>query len=273
MSTPSSSALKKYLKVAREAALKGGKVLQRYWGKLDHVRQKDFFWNLVTEADTESEKAVLTHLKNHFPDHHTLSEEAGMQESADADFLWVVDPLDGTTNYTHQYPMVSVSIGLLFQGEPIVGVVYNPIINELFEGAKGLGATLNKHPIQVSKISSLQKCLLATGFAYDRKQTPDTNYAEFCHLTHLSHGVRRGGSAAIDLSYVAAGRLDGFWERGLKPWDMAAGILLIKEAGGMVTSYDMQPFDIQSGRILATNGVIHRKLSKELTNVGKKHKV
>lgn len=261
--------LKRLLKIAREAAVEGGKVLQRYWGKLDHVRQKGFFWDLVTEADTESEEAVLTYLRKHFPDHQSLSEEAGMKSANDCDYLWVVDPLDGTTNYTHQYPMVSVSIGLLYQGEPIIGVVYNPILNEMFEGAKGLGATLNKHPIHVSNVSTLPKSLLATGFAYDRKQNPDTNYAEFCHMTHLSHGVRRGGSAALDLSYVAAGRLDGFWERGLKPWDMAAGVLLVKEAGGVVTSYDMKPFDILSGRILATNGVIHKKLSKELSLVGK----
>jgi myo-inositol-1(or 4)-monophosphatase len=162
--------------------------------------------------------------------------------------------------------MVSVSIGLLYQGKPIVGVVYNPIHNELFQAAEGKGATLNGNKIVVSKTENLSFSLLATGFAYDRKDTIDNNYTEFCHITHLSQGVRRGGSAALDLAYVAAGRLDGFWERGLKPWDISAGTILIREAGGKVTSYEGGPLILESGRILATNGIIHDKLIEELLN-------
>lgn len=267
MGIPSSDELADYLQSAKNIALAGGEILRNYWGKLTSIREKEFFWDLVTEADTESERIILELIQKKFPKHKTLSEEAGLMPLNSAEFLWVVDPLDGTTNYTHQYPMVSVSIGLLYKGKPIVGVVYNPIFNEMFCGAKGMGATLNdKTPLRVSDADSLDKSLLGTGFAYDRKQTPDTNYREFCHMTHRSQGVRRSGSAALDLSYVAAGRLDGFWERGLKPWDMAAGIVLIEEAGGRVSNYDVGPLDLYSGRILATNGKIHEILSREIEN-------
>ncbi|KAF3362657.1 Inositol-1-monophosphatase [Chlamydiales bacterium STE3] len=250
-------------------ALAAGNVLKKYWGKLSSIRQKQFYWDLVTEADTESEQLILSLLQEKFPEHKILSEEAGLKEKASGDFMWVVDPLDGTTNYTHQYPMVAVSIGLLYQQKPLLGVIYNPILNELFKGADGMGAFFNAEPLRVSGISELNKSLLATGFAYDRKETSDNNYAEFCHMTHISQGVRRGGAAALDLAYVAAGRLDGYWERGLKPWDVAAGIVLVNEAGGKVTSYENGPIDLTSGRILATNQAIHAALSYELIKVGK----
>ncbi|MCZ8053200.1 MAG: inositol monophosphatase, partial [Microcystis sp. LE19-12.2C] len=145
-----------------------------------------------------------------------------------------------------------------------VGVIYNPFRKELFRAAKGLGATLNRRPIHVSRTSELEKSLLVTGFAYDRCQTPDNNYAEFCYLTHLTQGVRRSGSAAKDLTDVACGRLDGYWERGINPWDLAAGVILIEEAGGKISAYDESPFLIETGRILATNGQIHTPLSQAL---------
>ncbi|MGB5773019.1 MAG: inositol monophosphatase family protein, partial [Crocosphaera sp.] len=154
--------------------------------------------------------------------------------------------------------------GLLWQGKPIVGAVYNPFSKELFRGAKGLGATLNYRPIKVSQTKELNKSLLVTGFAYDRRETKDTNYPEFCYLTHITQGVRRGGSASIDLVSVACGRLDGYWERGLSPWDMAAGIIILEEAGGKITAYDESPFLLESGRLLATNGNIHSSLSQAL---------
>lgn len=268
MSIPNSNELAKFLQFAKNIALAGGEVLRNYWGKgkLTSILSKEFFWDLVTEADTGSERVILDLIQKEFPKHKTLSEEAGLMPLNSTEYLWVVDPLDGTTNFTHQYPMVSVSIGLLYKGQPIVGVVYNPIFNEMFCGAKGMGATLNEEVLHVSEVDALDKSLLGTGFAYDRKQTTDTNYHEFCHLTHRSQGVRRSGSAALDLSYVAAGRLDGFWERGLKPWDMAAGIILIEEAGGRVSNYDVGPLDLYSGRILATNGRIHEILSREIEN-------
>jgi myo-inositol-1(or 4)-monophosphatase len=182
-------------------------------------------------------------------------------------FLWAVDPLDGTTNFAHRYPAFAVSIGLLIDGEPAVGVVYEPLRDELFFAARGLGAFLNYRPIRVSATEGLAKSLLVTGFAYDRRETDDNNYAEFCHFTHLSQGVRRGGSASLDLAYVAAGRLDGYWERGLSPWDIAAGIVLVREAGGTVSAYDGSPFDIDSGRILASNGLLHTAMINELAKV------
>lgn len=180
--------------------------------------------------------------------------------------MWVIDPLDGTTNYAHGYPQAAVSIGLLASGKPLVGVVYNPIREELWSAADGLGATLNRVPIRVSRTNNLTNSLLVTGFAYDRRETEDNNYAEFCYLTHLTQGVRRGGSASLDLCDVATGRLDGYWERGLKPWDLLAGVVIVKEAGGFVTAYDGSEFDLDSGRILATNGYIHSQLSNALGN-------
>ncbi|MDP1834515.1 MAG: inositol monophosphatase family protein [Chlamydiales bacterium] len=259
--------LQNFLQQATEAALEGGKILKKHWGKLQHIRNKVDSGDLVTEADHESEAAVIGFLEEQFPDHGFLGEESGLQASRSADFLWAIDPLDGTTNYTHSYPTVAVSIGLLYRGSPIVGVVYNPITDELFQAAKGLGAMLNHQPIHTSTVATLNKSLLGTGFAYDRQRNPDTNYAEFCHITHISQGVRRAGAAALDLAYVAAGRLDGYWEHGIKIWDMAAGVIIVEEAGGKVSDYNQQPLDINSGRIVATNGLIHDALCKEILEV------
>ncbi len=254
-----------YLKHATRIAQEAGEVLKKYWGKLNQIQEKTFSWDLVTEADKESEEVILNELKTRFPDHSILSEEAGEYLLEESPYCWVVDPLDGTTNYTHQYPFVSISIALLHKGSPLVGVVYNPILEELFQGEKGHGSQLNGTPLRVSSVDSLEKSLLSTGFAYDRKTNPDNNYAEFCRMTHISQGVRRGGSAAIDLAYVAAGRLDGYWEKGLNPWDIAAGILLIEEAGGKVTAYNGEPVDIPSGRLVVSNGAIHSELLSHLT--------
>jgi len=264
----SSRDLEIFLDIATEAALAGGAVLQQYWGKLNDIRGKGRWGDLVTEADIASEQAVLTMMQRHLPSHAILAEESGLQQSTgDNPLLWAIDPLDGTTNYAHQYPFYAVSIGLLLEGIPQVGVVYLPFFNELFRAATGLGATLNRQPIQVSTTEDLAQSLLVTGFAYDRRETSDNNYAEFCHLTHITQGVRRGGSAASDLAYVACGRLDGYWERGLSPWDLAAGTVLVREAGGEVTAYDRSPLQLETGRILATNGHLQAALSQELAIV------
>jgi myo-inositol-1(or 4)-monophosphatase len=256
-----------YLDIATEAAIAAGAVLRHYWGNLADIQEKGRPGDLVTEADRAAEKAVLEVLHRRVPEHAILTEESGQFGDRHAPFLWAIDPLDGTTNYAHQYPCFAVSIGLLIDGVPEVGVVFNPIYQELFRAAKGLGATLNDRPIHVSKTPELRKSLLVTGFAYDRHQTPDNNYAEFCHLTHLTQGVRRSGSAAIDLASVACGRLDGYWERGLSIWDIAAGIVLVEAAGGKVTAYNNGPLDLNSGRLLATNQQIHESLSQELLQV------
>lgn len=251
-------------KKAIEIAICAGGILRSYWGNLTEVRQKKYYWDLVTEADLASEAYIIQSIKENFPDHAILSEEAGLHHMEETPYQWCIDPLDGTTNFTHQYPMISVSIALLEHQIPIIGVVYNPISDELFVAVKGKGATLNGRPLSVSKVDNLEQSLLGTGFAYDRKETKENNYAEFCHITNLSQGVRRGGSAALDLAFVAAGRLDGYWERGLKPWDIAAGLLLVQEAGGIGTSYEGGPIDLASGRLLVTNGLIHQLLIKEL---------
>ncbi len=259
--------LRRFLDVATEAACAGGAVLQHYWGNLSNIQSKGRPGDLVTEADKAAEKEVLSVLRLHVPDHAILAEESGSIGTETDGLLWAVDPLDGTTNYTHQYPFCGCSVGLLIDGKPAVGAIFDPVHNHLFRAAKGLGATCNREPISVSGTESLADSLLVTGFAYDRRETIDNNYAEFCHLTHLTRGVRRGGSASIDLAYVACGRLDGYWERGLSPWDVAAGVIVVEEAGGQVTAYDQGPFDIQSGRILATNGKVHGELSDVLGRV------
>lgn len=255
-----------FLDIATEAVLAGGAILANSWGKLETIREKGRKGDLVTDIDTKAEKAVLSVIRRHFSKHSILAEESGAIASQNQDYLWAIDPLDGTTNYAHNYPIAAVSVGLLIEGEPRVGAIYNPFRQELFRAATGLGATCNRSSIKVSQTSNLSDSLLVSGFAYDRRETKDNNYAEFCYLTHLTQGVRRSGSAALDLTDVACGRLDGYWERGLSVWDIAAGIVVVKEAGGKVSAYDQSPMDINSGRILATNNQIHNSLSEALLN-------
>lgn len=264
---PSSDQLSRYLDVAAEAALAAGAVLQSCWGKLTSIVEKGRPGDLVTEADRQAESAILAILQRNFPEHAILAEESGQYGDTNAEYLWAIDPLDGTTNYAHQYPFSAASVGLLINGIPMVGAIFDPFHRELFCGAVGIGATCNDQPIHVSQTAKLAQSLLVTGFAYDRRETPDNNYQEFCYLTHMTQGVRRAGAASVDLAYVACGRLDGYWERGLSPWDLAAGVAIVEAAGGRVTAYDRGDFDIRSGRILATNGHIHNELSQELLHV------
>ncbi len=270
MQLPSSFSIIEHQLYAKQAAIEAGAVLRKMWGHIKNIQHKDAYFDLVTEADQMSEECILNFLHKHFPAHSVLSEEAGLQSARDAKFTWIVDPLDGTTNYAHQYPMVAVSIALAFEGTPLVGVVYNPLLEELFEASRGAGCLFNGKIVKVSTIDALSNSLLASGFPYDRRENPDTNYREFCHLTHLSQGVRRGGAASLDLAYVAAGRLEGYWERGLKPWDMAAGMVLVEEAGGKISAYDQSPVDLFSGKILASNGRLHAALSQEIRSVPSK---
>lgn len=257
--------LQSWLEVATEAALAAGAVLETLYGKLTQIEEKGLAGDLVTEADARAETVILAILERHCPNHGILAEESGYQGRKENPYLWVIDPLDGTTNYAHGYPVACVSVGLLVAGEPQVGAIYNPFRRELFRAAKGLGATLNRQPIGVSRVAQLEKSLLVSGFAYDRRQTKDNNYAEFCYLTHLTQGVRRSGSAALDMADVACGRLDGYWERGIKPWDITAGIVILQEAGGTISAYDGSPLDLESGRILATNGLLQAPLSVALS--------
>ena len=257
--------LQNFLDIATESVLAAGAILEDLYGKLEAIAEKGRPGDLVTEADKKAESTILEILARHCPDHAILAEESGYLGDQTANpYLWAIDPLDGTTNYAHGYPIACVSVGLMIGGIPQVGAIYNPFRRELFRGAKGLGATLNRRPIRVSQTATLEKSLLVSGFAYDRRETLDNNYAEFCNLTHLTQGVRRSGSAALDLADVACGRLEGYWERGIKAWDIVAGVVILEEAGGTVTSYDNDALDIQSGRILATNGLIHQELSRSL---------
>ncbi|GAB4276855.1 MAG: inositol monophosphatase family protein [Deferrisomatales bacterium] len=218
--------------------------------------------DLVTEADLACEAAIRQVLARRAPGTAVLGEEEGA--SGDGADRWVVDPLDGTTNYAHGYPVFCVSIAWEEEGVARLGVVYDPLRDELFTAQAGRGARLNGETIRVSAAARLAEALLATGFPYDRRTNPRTNYEAFCRLTHLTQGVRRGGSAALDLAYVAAGRLDGFWEPGLRPWDTAAGALLVAEAGGRVSGFRGQPFDPYRDEVVATNGALHGALLAEL---------
>lgn len=258
------------LESAIEAAQEGGEVLRHYWGRLKQVRQKSGSSDLVTEADQEAEEKILALLTAAYPDHSWIGEESGAHEKEESDFLWAVDPLDGTTNYIHQYPMVCVSIGLLYKGKPMVGVVYNPITEELFEGARGKGVRLNGEAIRVSQVERVEESLLVTGFAYDKRKVKDNNFAEFCHLVQKAQGLRRAGSAALDLANLAMGRVDGYWERALNIWDLAAGALLVEEAGGIISAYDGGEVDLRLGQILASNGRVHKELCQELQLVKEK---
>lgn len=239
------------LRAAREA----GALLRERLGKVKNIDYKGAF-NIVTDVDRASERAILQILKADFPDFDILAEESGAQTSGSG-CRWLVDPLDGTTNYAHAYPFFSVSIGLEDAGRVVFGVVYNPISEELFWAEEGKGAWLSQEPIRVSSAGSLDSSLLATGFPPDTERASDNNISQFATLTAASHGVRRDGSAALDLCFVASGRLDGFWEMKLSPWDTAAGSLIVTEAGGRVTNLEGGAFDIASGHILSTNGLIH----------------
>ncbi|MEM1283226.1 MAG: inositol monophosphatase family protein [Chlamydiota bacterium] len=267
MSELTSDRIQYYTQIAVEASRQGSEILLDHWGKLKQIKEKSTAGDLVTEADQLSEECVLKFLRKECPDHTIISEESGLHNVEGSDFTWAVDPLDGTTNYAHQIPIFAVSIALIYRGNPVVGVVYNPFVDELFVAGKDQGAFLNGQKLSVSNVDTMGKSILATGFAYDRRDTPDNNYAEFCYLTSQTQGVRRMGSAALDLAYVASGRFDGFWERGLNVWDIAAGTVLVREAGGVVSSYENGPLELKSGRILATNGLIHVETSKTLQKV------
>ncbi len=253
------------LNFAIETARDAGRVLLEKFGRIETVTKKGDI-NLVTEADLASEALIVERIRSHFPRHAILAEEAGnaVVTGENGGHKWIIDPLDGTTNYAHGYPCFCVTIALEHEGEIVLGVTYDPTRDELFTAEKGRGATLNGKPIRVSRTDELGNSLLVTGFPYDIKHREQ--FAR--HLTEFllsSRGVRRDGSAAIDLAYVACGRFDGFWEEGLNPWDVAAGKLLIEEAGGTVSYYDGSPFSIYTPPIVASNGTIHAEMLNVLT--------
>ena len=252
------------LELAIEAALEAGHYLKRSVGKIKHVERKQGQeTNLVTEIDRKAEEMIIEKIRKRYQHHDFLAEESGAHEKK-SDYKWVIDPLDGTTNFTHGLPIFCVSIGLEFQGEIILGVVYDPNLDELFTAKKGRGALLNNKPIKVSQTKQLNESLLVTGFPYDIKSKTDSLLVHFENFLKEGQAVRRLGSAALDLCNVAAGRFDGFWEHTLNPWDMAAGVLIVQEAGGRWTDLRGYPSTIYDKRVLATNGLIHDKMVEVL---------
>ena len=252
----SAAELERLAAVARRAAQAGAEQLLKHFGQLERIREKGRAGDLVTEADVAAEQAVLAVLEQHTPELGVLAEESGRRAGQGSELEWCVDPLDGTTNYAHRYPFFGTSIGLTWRGQPLLGALAVPALEQLYWAAPGLGAWCNDSPIRVSECESLASSLLVTGFAYDRHERLDNNYAEFAWFTHRTRGVRRGGAAAVDLAFVADGRLDGYWERGLSPWDLAAGVVLVEQAGGVVCAYDGGPARLAEGRLIAcTPGV------------------
>lgn len=256
-----------YLTTIREAAIEAGKILMDYLGNVHQIEVKNHQqFNLVTEADKAAEKAIVEWIRHRFPDHSILAEEGGAID-ADSDCRWIIDPLDGTTNFAHAFPIFSVSIALEKAGEVVAGVVYNPALNEFFHTEKGTGAYLNDKRIHVSSTTNMERGLLVTGFPYNVRENPDLCVERLNAFLYAAHGIRRLGSAAIDCAYVACGRFDGYWEIWLQPWDVAAGALMIREAGGVTTNFRGDTHSIYNRQFLGSNGLIHEHMIAVLKEV------
>ncbi len=248
-----------FLDVAIAAARQGGKVLQDLLPADRAVAYKGSRTDLVTDADRRAEEAILACIRSHFPDDAVLSEEQGAGPGR-SPYRWIIDPLDGTTNYAHRFPLYCVSVAVEAGGQVLAGAVYDPTRDELFAARRGQGATLSGRRLRVSSEADLGAALLATGFGYDIRTNPRNNLKQFADLYRRARAVRRTGSAALDLAYVAAGRLEGFWELTIAPWDVAAGSLLVEEAGGRMSRVDGGAYDIFCGELVASNGTIHAAL-------------
>lgn len=248
----------KILRIAISAAYKSSDVLRNKFGNIEKIRNKGDI-DLVTEADIESERVIIEHIKSQFPDHSILSEESG-EEIKNSDYLWIIDPLDGTTNFAHGLGLFATSIAFAVKGEVLAGVVLNPITSELFSAQRGKGSFLNGLPISVSSSGTVKESLLVTGFPYDFKTILDPVINRFQSCLTEARGIRRLGAAALDLCYVACGRFDGFWEQNLKPWDTAAGFLIAEEAGAKVTDFSSNSFLLEKKEILVTNQKIHEEM-------------
>jgi myo-inositol-1(or 4)-monophosphatase len=252
------------LNFATQIARDAGALLVQRLGSAKVSTKGDI--NLVTEADIAAENLIIERIRSHYPQHGILAEESGeaaLVGGKRAEWKWIIDPLDGTTNYAHGYPCFCVSIAVEHAGELEIGVVYDPMRAEMFAAERGRGATLNDRKIHVSSVDDLSQAMLCTGFPYNVRERPDFA-REFTNFTMIAQAVRRDGSAALDLAYVACGRFDGFWEDGLSPWDIAAGALLIAEARGKVTNFKDEPLDIYNEQVLATNGLLHDPMMRIL---------
>ena len=255
----------KYTLVAIQAALKAGNVLISGYDSNFSISEKEGHHNLVTEYDLKSEKTIISTIRHNFPDHEILSEECGILRDKKSPFQWIIDPLDGTVNFAHSIPIFAISIALAIEGEVICGVIYHPITKEMFIAQKNEGIFLNGNPISVTDTTNLVSSFLATGFPYNRKENPHNCIGNFTKALKKGIPIRRLGVASLDLAYVAAGRFDGYWEVGLKPWDCAAGILMVEEAKGKVSQWDGNPYNIFSNEtILTSNSHIHKELQDML---------
>ena len=253
-------------KIAKESALIGNEILLKNYNKIQTITSKGRKGDLVTNVDLEVEERIKDYLSTKTPDISIHAEESGKLIKS-SELTWCIDPLDGTTNYSHGYPFFGTSIGLVYKSNPILGAISVPYLNELYFACIGKGSYCNDKQLKVSSTTTLYDSLLVTGFSYDRFETEDNNYAEFCYLTHKTRGVRRGGAAAVDLAFVASGKVDGYWERGLEVWDLAAGAIIVKEAGGIISDYPKGSFNLSSGRILACTPSLEIEIKKELKNV------
>jgi myo-inositol-1(or 4)-monophosphatase len=253
------------LNFAIQTARDAGNVLVQRLGAAQISNKGDI--DLVTEADIAAEELIIDRIRSYYPQHMILAEESGdtITIGQSSDWKWIIDPLDGTTNYAHGYPCFCVSIALEFKGAIQIGVVYDPMRDEMFAAERGQGATLNGRTMRVSDVDELGRAMLCTGFPYNVRERHDFA-REFARFTMEAQAVRRDGSAAIDLAYVACGRFDGFWEDGLNPWDMAAGVLLIEEAGGRVSDYQNQPLSIYTKQVLTSNGLVHEAMMRVLNS-------
>ncbi len=249
--------------VAAAVAREAGKLLMTFTAETKDIRKKGAV-NLVTAADIASQELIVARLKAAFPEHGVLAEEEGLDHTAGAKHLWIVDPLDGTTNYSHGYPVFGVSVALSVNGHITVGAVFNPNSGELFAAEQGRGATLNGSPIRVSKTSEVNEALIVTGVPYWIREKPEGIMAKFKAFSVRAQGVRRSGAASLDMCEVACGRADGFWEEGLAPWDTAAGSLIVEEAGGRLSNLTGGVFDIYEPEVLASNGQVHMEMLEVL---------
>lgn len=249
---------------ANEVIEKANKVILKNQFRVRKISYKKDFSNLVTNVDREVENLIINEITSKYPNHSIIAEESGNKRK-DPTYEWFIDPIDGTTNFAHGYPCYCISIGFSSGKVLQFGLVKNPANGDLYSAIKNKGAKLNNKKIHASKIKTLKESLLVTGFPYERKNLKNSNFKNFQNITLLTQGVRRDGAAALDLCYVAQGVLDGFWELNLSPWDVAGGVLIVQEAGGKVTDFKGNKFDVYKKGIVVSNGLIHKELLNHLT--------
>ena len=248
-----------YLDFTREIAFESGKVLNNYFGNIKSINKKTTSIDLVTEADLSSERILIDKIQKKYPNHTIITEESHLKDK-NSDFRWIIDPLDGTTNFVHNLPIFAVSIGLQYKEKTILGVVYNPAADKMFYASNNNGAYLNEKIINTSSSNTLSDSLIVTGFPYIHDDRWDVSFDIFKTVYSKTRGIRRLGAAALDLCFVAMGRFEGFYEFNLKPWDICAGSIIAEEAGAKVTDWNNETLPFSGERILATNGKIHQEM-------------